>query len=128
MLQDRTTAFPLGLGVPEAPRRFRPPWPTILVVADDAAARRRYVDALRAEGYTVHVADASQSAMVLLRDLDPSLTVIDLTPLERMKLVDALMQLDGEAPIFVPNDDSGQDLRTAVAALRRRDEELPPAV
>lgn len=128
MLEQRTPTFPATLGVPETHRRFRPQWPTILVVADDGTARRRYVDALRAEGYTVHLADACHSAMVLLRDLDPSLTVIDLSPLERMKLVDALMQLDGEAPIFVLNDDSGQDLRTAVAALRRRDEELPPAV
>lgn len=128
MLQDRTTSFPLSAGVPEAPRRFRPPWPTILVVADDGIARRRYVDTLRAEGYTVHVADGSASAMVLLSDLDPSLTVIDLAPLERMKLIDALMQLDGEAPIFVADHDTSPDISTAVAALRRRDEEMPPAV
>lgn len=113
--------------IPEAAPRFRPRWPTILVVADDTSARHRYVDVLRAEGYTVHVADAYRSAMVLLRDLDPSLTLVDLSPLERMKLIDALMRLDSEARLFVV-DDRSDDLRTAVAALRRRDEELPPAV
>ena len=126
MLQDSRPAT-FSSGVSEAPRRFRPSWPTILVVADDGAVRRHYVDALRADGYTVHVADGSVSAMVLLADIDPSLTVIDLVPLERMKLVDALMQLDGEAPLLVIDDRSG-DVRTAVAALRRRDEDLPPAV
>lgn len=128
MLDDRTATYPRPICAPRPAERFRPRWPTILVVADDAAGRRRYVAQLRAEGYTVHVADGCQSAMVLLRDLDPSLTVIDVAPLERMRLVDALMQLDAEAPIFVINDDSAQDLRTAVASLRRRDEELPPAV
>lgn len=127
VLQDRPTTFPVSAGAPEAPRRFRPSWPTILVVADDATTRRHYVDSLRADGYTVHVADGSVSAMVLLGDIDPSLTVVDLAPLERMKLVDALMQLDGDAPLLVI-DDRSQDVRTAVAALRRRDEELPPAV
>lgn len=124
---ERVTTLPMPNGAPEAPRRVRPPWPTILVVADDGALRRRYADTLRTEGYTVHVADASRSAMLLLADLDPALTVIDLPPLERMKLVDALMRLDPDAPLFVIHDDSGQDLRTAVASLRRRDEELPPA-
>lgn len=113
--------------IAERAERFRPVWPTVLVVAADATARLRYVETLRGEGYTVHVADAYQSAMVILRDLDPSLTVVDLAPLERMKLVDALMQLDDEAPLFVIHDDAGQDLRTAVASLRRRDEERPPA-
>jgi len=125
-----TRTTPTSFGAPlatERAGRFRPVWPTILVVADDATARLRHVETLRAEGYTVHVADACQSAMVILRDLDPSLTVVDLAPLERMKLVDALMQLDTEAPLFVMHDDAGQDLRTAVASLRRRDEEQPPA-
>jgi DNA-binding NtrC family response regulator len=127
VLETRTPhVLPAGL-VGEAPTRFRPRSPTVLVVADDGAARRRYASALRGEGYTVHVADASQSAMVLLRDLDPSLTVVDLVPLERMRLVDALMQLDPGSPLFVVNDPE-QDIRTAVAVLRRRDEELPPAV
>lgn len=108
--------------------RFRPQWPTVVVVASETALRRRYSGQLRSEGYTVHAADGAASAMVLLRDLDPSLTVIDLSPLERMRLIDALMRVDPEAPIYIVNDDSGQDLRTAVASLRRRDEELPPAV
>lgn len=126
MLHD-PTPLTFGPRTVEVPRRFRPSWPTILVVADDATARRHYVDSLRADGYTVHVADGSVSAMVLLGDIDPSLTVVALAPLERMKLVDALMQLDGDAPLLVI-DDRSQDVRTAVAALRRRDEDLPPAV
>lgn len=109
--------------------RFRPHRPTVVVVAADTALRRRYASDLRGEGYTVHAADDAGSAMVLLRDLDPSLTVVDLAPLERMRLVDSLMHLDPGAAVYVVNDDSGQDLRTAVASLRRRDgEELPPAV
>lgn len=85
------------------------------------------MDALRADGYTVHVADAYRSAMVILLDFDPSLTLIDLAPLERLKLVDALMQLDGDAPLLVVDDRPSDELRLAVAALRRRDEDLPPA-
>lgn len=127
MLESRIPTLRAPAPFPtEAPRRFRPSWPTVLVVADDAAMRRRYVDDLRGDGYTVHVADGSSTAMVLLRDVDPSLTIIDLVPLERMKLIDALMRLDPDSPIFVADRDA--DIRTAVAALRRRDEELPPAV
>lgn len=107
--------------------RFRPRWPTILVVADDAAARRRYVDALRAGGYTVHVADAYRSAMVILSDLDPSLTLIDVPARDRLMLVDAALQLDADARIVVADGRSNADLRLAVATLRRRDEDLPPA-
>lgn len=109
--------------------RFRPPSPTVVVVAGDTGLRRAYAGQLRAEGYAVHTADGATSAMVLLRDLDPSITVIDLPPLERMKLIDALMHVDPAAPVYVVNDECGQDLRTAVASLRRRDQaELPPAV
>jgi CheY-like chemotaxis protein len=127
MLGTRAPDVPAARLVTGPRPRFRPSSPTVLVVTDDAAARRRYVSALRRDGYTVHVADGSQSAMVLLTDLDPSLTLIDLAPLERMRLVDALMQLDPAAPLFVV-DDRAPDVRTAVSVLRRHDEELPPAV
>jgi DNA-binding NtrC family response regulator len=125
MLQPRA-ASPVPL--PTIGGRFRPQWPTVVIVASETSLRRRYSGQLRSEGYTVHAADGAASAMVILRDLDPSLTVIDLPPLERMRLIDALMRIDPQAPIYVVNDDSAQDLRTAVASLRRRDEELPPAV
>ena len=125
MLQQRSTPHVPPMVVATA--RFRPSWPTVLVVAGDTAARRRYVSTLRGEGYTVHAADGAQTAMLILGDLDPALTIVDLAPLERMRLIDQLMHLDPEAPVYVVNDDSGQDLRTAVASLRRRDEELPPA-
>ncbi len=85
------------------------------------------MDALRADGYTVHVADAYRSAMVILRDFDPSLTLVDLPAAERARLVDALRRLDAGARILVVEDEPGADLRGAVAALRRIDEEEPPA-
>jgi len=109
--------------------RFRSQSPAVAVVSDDTGPRRAYAGQLRAEGYTAHAADGAGSAMVLPRDLDPSITVVDLPPLERMKLVDALMHVDPGAPVYVVNDECGQDLRTAVASLRRRDDaELPPGV
>ncbi|MBU6422797.1 MAG: hypothetical protein KGQ88_02040, partial [Chloroflexi bacterium] len=74
--------------------RFRPHWPTILLVADSGTARHAHVEGLRSAGYMVHVADAHESAMVILRDVDPSLTVIDLPPVERELLVDDALELD----------------------------------
>ncbi len=127
MLGQRTTTTPRGPYLYTLPRRFRPRWPTILVVADDMVARRRHVDALRADGYTVHVADAYRSAMVILRDFDPSLTLIDLPAADRARLVDALRRLDTDARILVAEDRPLEELRRAVAALRRIDEQEPPA-
>lgn len=111
----------------ELPRRFRPRWPTILVVADEALSRRRLVDELRADGYTVHVADGHRSALVILRDLDPSLTVIDLPPRERGRLLASLRRFDPDARALLVEARSGDDLRRAVTDARRYDEDLPPA-
>ena len=107
--------------------RFRPRWPTILVVADEGGSRRRLAEALRADGYTVHLADGYRSAMVILHDFDPSLTLIDLPPAERVRLVNALRRLDTDARVLNADDRDGAELRRAVASLRRIDEDEPPA-
>lgn len=109
------------------PMRFRPQTPTILVVSDRGPARHAHADRLRAAGYTVHQADAHESAMVILRDVDPSLTVIDLPPPERARLVREARDLDPDAPVLVADEWSSADLMRAVDDLRRRDEERPPA-
>ena len=127
MLGPRPTTTARAPYLYALPRRFRPRWPTILVVADDAVARRRNVDTLRADGYTVHVADAYRSAMVILRDFDPSLTLVDLPATERAHLVDALRGLDADARILIVDDQPHDELRSAVATMRRIDEEEPPA-
>lgn len=107
--------------------RFRPHWPTILLVADRGVARNDHVDGLRSAGYMVHVADAHESAMVILRDVDPSLTVIDLPAAERELLVDAALELDPDAALLVADGLTRAELLRAVDGLRRRDEERPPA-
>jgi DNA-binding response OmpR family regulator len=111
----------------ERPRRFRPRWPTILVVADEGGARRRHAETLRGDGYTVHLADGYRSAMVILSDFDPSLTLIDLPALERARLVDRLRRLDAEARILLVEHRSPDELRRPVAEARRIDEDEPPA-
>jgi DNA-binding response OmpR family regulator len=107
--------------------RFRPHCPTILLVSDRRSARHEHADHLRAAGYTVHMADARRTAMVILRDVDPSLTVIDLPPYEGARLVDEARSLDPEAPVLVAEGLAQSDLLRAVEDLRRRDEERPPA-
>jgi DNA-binding NtrC family response regulator len=107
--------------------RFRPRWPTILVVADEGGARRRLAETLRGDGYTVHLADGYRSAMVILHDFDPSLTLIDLPAAERVRLMNALRRLDPDARILVADDRDAVELRQAVASLRRIDEDEPPA-
>ncbi|MDE3192885.1 MAG: hypothetical protein KGN00_04265 [Chloroflexota bacterium] len=107
--------------------RFRPRWPTILLVADSGPARHQHVDGLRSAGYMVHVADAHESAMVILRDVDPSLTVIDLPPDERELLVGQALELDPDAALLVADGMTRAELLQAVNDLRRRDEERPPA-
>ena len=107
--------------------RFRPRCPTILVVSDRRTARHEHAGHLRAAGYTVHMADAHHTAMVILRDVDPSLTVIDLPPYERARLVDEARSLDPDAPVLLTDDLDHAELLQAVEDLRRRDEERPPA-
>jgi DNA-binding response OmpR family regulator len=107
--------------------RFRPRDPTILLVSDSRAARHEHADHLRAAGYTVHMADAHRTAMVILRDVDPSLTVIDLPPHERARLVDEARSLDPDAPVLLTDGLARSELLRAVEDRRRRDEERPPA-
>lgn len=107
--------------------RFRPHWPTILLVADSGIARQQHVEGLRSAGYTVHVADAPETAMVILRDVDPSLTVIDLPPGERDELVDAALALDPDTALLIADGIDRTDLVRVVGDMRRRDEERPPA-
>lgn len=106
--------------------RFRPPWPAVLVVASDPSTRRTLVDLLKPEGYTVHVADCVDSAMVILRDVDPSLTLVDLPDGESERLADAVRIL-GETPLLsITGPYDADQVVVAVAACRRHDE-VPPA-
>lgn len=125
MLQERVRARTTGRLTETG--RFRPHWPTILLVSDRGVARHRHVEGLRSAGYMVHVADAPESAMVILRDVDPSLTVIDLPPEERERLVDAARALDPDTALLVADGMPRADLLNAVDDLRRHDEERPPA-
>ncbi len=126
MLQEHVRTTRTG-GRRTGAGRFRPHWPTILLVADRGVARHQHVEGLRSAGYMVHVADAPESAMVILRDVDPSLTVIDLPLEEREKLVDAALALDPDAALLIADGMDRPDLVRAVGDMRRRDEERPPA-
>lgn len=49
----------------------------ILVIDDDELIQKSVTDALREEGYVVHVAADAHDAMVLLKDLRPALILLD---------------------------------------------------
>jgi DNA-binding response OmpR family regulator len=123
LLPTAVARAPIG----EPARRFRPRWPTLLVVADEATARQRLAEFLRGDGYTVHLADGYRSAMVILHDFDPSLTLIDLPSAEAARLMGALHRLDTDARMLIVGDRDAAELRRAVAELRRIDEDEPPA-
>ncbi len=126
MLQERVRTTRPGGRLTET-GRFRPHWPTILLVADRGVARQQHVQGLRSAGYMVHVADAPETAMVILRDVDPSLTVIDLPPDEREDLVDAALALDPDTALLIADGMDRTRLVRAVGDMRRHDEERPPA-
>jgi DNA-binding NtrC family response regulator len=107
--------------------RFRPTTPTVLLVSDRASFRREHADLLRSAGHTVHIADGHRSAMVILRDVEPSLTLIDLPPLSRRRLLGELRSLDPAAPVLVLGDGSPEELLREVEELRQRDTERSPA-
>lgn len=75
----------------------------------------------------MHVADGHETAMVILRDLDPSLTLIDLPLGERDLLLHAARALDPEARIVIAEEVSGDELLRCIHEARRRDEDRPPA-
>ena len=124
MLAGRLTV----LETPRLPRRrFRAPWPTILVVSDDGIARHEHAAALRAAGYAVHLADGLESATRVLRDFDPSLTLVDLGADESAEVAAAARHLDPTARVVIAAGRERSDLLRAVASARRRDENIPPA-
>lgn len=51
---------------------------TILVIEDDAELAGLYAFVLRLEGYTVHLAASGEEGLVLWRDVDPDLIVLDI--------------------------------------------------
>ncbi len=126
MLQERVRITRTGGRLTET-GRYRPHWPTILLVADRGVTRHQHVEGLRSAGYMVHVADAPETAMVILRDVDPSLTVIDLPPDEREELVDAALALDPDTALLIADGMDRTGLVRAVGDMRRHDEERPPA-
>lgn len=62
---------PAGASAPVEPQR------EILVIDDDELIQKSVTDVLRQEGYSVHAAADAHDALILLKDLRPSLILLD---------------------------------------------------
>ncbi|MDF2695958.1 MAG: Fis family DNA-binding response regulator [Labilithrix sp.] len=77
--------------------------PTLLVVDDDEAFRRRLVRAFEARGFEVRAAADAESALVLAREESPELAVVDLRMAGRsgLEVVRELKAIDGSTNVVV---------------------------
>jgi len=90
----------------------------VLVVDDEAGARKALKDLLSTQGYEVDLAGDGVAALERIADLPPDVVVtdLDMPKMGGMKLLKELHERDGDLPVIVVT--SASELGSAVAAMR----------